>query len=803
MHNLVDENEFTCSSSFKSDSFSLSDVDSFNLENELDQELFSLQQLNESQTTHTKVHNVDSLELHVGKSFQEEEIGFSNSSHPNVSNLNNLSGFQYFQQSHHGIEKSLRSKQNFIFETNHNYKEKETNQDVDTYIPHLVEQIHDGRCYQSKKNPRTPDLLPSQSSIRQIPKIHQQEESISASIINDFQLDHLIIQTKKEAQTERLEQIKKGKKMKLDRDNFIMNRKKNLEKRKEIATRLQALIRGGCIRKKIQTLSCFCNIILKLMLQSIWNRFKFMHQTYRFHQHQCRRFFCVIILSHCLFQRKARLRLKEILMHQRITLSKIVSLLLRIIKRNTLLVWNDTVFKIKRIGKLTYYATLLQSKIRSQLCRLYVKELRYYSLKRKRVLLMVINREYLRALKQYTLDWKNVALNKVTKVLKNFYDACVRQEKKSEKAVRTQEKVTKQLTNSFYGKKSSLKGSKWSIIEEEQEHRIQANLWQTKLEIKPIEILQCHCKSYSKKPNNQKAESTCHNLKGITDQMLLGLRPLAGLKELDLNVEDIEDVSLLASKIGGGSSLISLSLNVNKISSSLSCFDSFLNLKILSLNDNCIFSLEGIQYLANLVELFVESNFLECLCPLGKDFRNTRLSLKTIKLGTNRVKKLPSSLGFSTPFIENICLYHNKIVSIPLSFLNNLNFVTCIDLGSNRLHNSEIIGEALSMAPSLQKVILSQNRLKSLPVPLILPMLNELWLSGNSIMNGSQWVCHKNVWLPCLKKLYLEDNCIANIDNLLFTIICPHLEELDLSFNELNRFEDILKSIIGLSFLFR
>ena len=92
--------------------------------------------------------------------------------------------------------------------------------------------------------------------------------------------------------------------------------------------------------------------------------------------------------------------------------------------------------------------------------------------------------------------------------------------------------------------------------------------------------------------------------------MLEGLGDLSELKELVLNVENIGDASELAS-LGVGPSLLSLSMNVNKLSPNLNCFSGFSTLKQLSLNDNYLSFNEGDndfaqRYLPELYEQEVE-----------------------------------------------------------------------------------------------------------------------------------------------------------------------------------------------------
>jgi hypothetical protein len=80
----------------------------------------------------------------------------------------------------------------------------------------------------------------------------------------------------------------------------------------------------------------------------------------------------------------------------------------------------------------------------------------------------------------------------------------------------------------------------------------------------------------------------------------------------------------------------------------------------------------------------------------------------------------------------------------------------------------------------LTVVTAPQNKLKAPPSPLHLPLLRDLWLSGNKISSLEAWVgwqgptCGANgdgvgasggisgMWLPSLHSLFLQDNAVTS-----------------------------------------
>lgn len=87
--------------------------------------------------------------------------------------------------------------------------------------------------------------------------------------------------------------------------------------------------------------------------------------------------------------------------------------------------------------------------------------------------------------------------------------------------------------------------------------------------------------------------------------------------------------------------------------------------------------------------------------------------------------------------LQKLELYHNRITTVHPRSLEGLVGLTHLDLGRNQLKTLD--GRGLENCPALSTLVLSQNQLREPPVPLRLPLLTELWLSGNQICSMGAW----------------------------------------------------------------
>lgn len=167
-------------------------------------------------------------------------------------------------------------------------------------------------------------------------------------------------------------------------------------------------------------------------------------------------------------------------------------------------------------------------------------------------------------------------------------------------------------------------------------------------------------------------------------------------------------------------------------------------------------SLQGLSGLPCLRELRLDINHLTSLHELKR-----LPALVELSANTNHIQELPEGfavglMSADDPFqdrmqsaptlvervvacggLQKLELYHNRITSIHPKALQGLDSLTHLDLGRNQLRT--LSGQGLESCPALSTLILSQNQLREPPFPICLPLLNELWLSGNQISTMGAW----------------------------------------------------------------
>ena len=135
--------------------------------------------------------------------------------------------------------------------------------------------------------------------------------------------------------------------------------------------------------------------------------------------------------------------------------------------------------------------------------------------------------------------------------------------------------------------------------------------------------------------------------------------------------------------------------------------------------------------------------------------------------------------------VEHLKFYRNQLTHIPEGAFDSLEFLRSIDLGRNMLRH--VPDEAFAQNKLLQSLVLYENDIADMPKNLNNALLKDVWLNGNAltdINNGS------SAWTPSLEKLYLHDNKIKSLSR--FTG-APFLKTVDLSFNSIETFEEIEK----------
>ena len=293
----------------------------------------------------------------------------------------------------------------------------------------------------------------------------------------------------------------------------------------------------------------------------------------------------------------------------------------------------------------------------------------------------------------------------------------------------------------------------------------------------------------------------------------------ATAEDIEAHDEILENLGLR----GNPSNIANLELGVEALKST-AFLQRFVNVKKLLLNVNKLSSLDGLQPLNKLEDLQVKDNALVDITALKKSKalkvlhldanQLTNISalkglneLTTLSVNANKLTSLQSLTRCHK--LQKLLLYHNQISDISVDSLKYLRSLTHLDLGRNKLEH--ISGEALSQCSLLQTLVLSQNKMLSVPTPLKLPQLKTLWLSGNLLENLSGWcpvVSRETndastggaglalsdfdwpMFCPMLEKLHLQDNRLQCLNSTAMLVL-PHVILLDVSFNSIATVENI------------
>jgi Leucine-rich repeat (LRR) protein len=254
------------------------------------------------------------------------------------------------------------------------------------------------------------------------------------------------------------------------------------------------------------------------------------------------------------------------------------------------------------------------------------------------------------------------------------------------------------------------------------------------------------------------------------------------LKDYFLNLNKLEQLKLSQNQI---------------LTIELGSFDAITKLKILDLKNNLIYELNNnlFRNLMSLKELILSKNKLESIKKL--DF-NGLSSLSLLDLSENQLKSLDENVFELMPQIESLILKSNQIHLWSNSFVyltnlkhlylstNNLVYLNITPVFSNflSLDLSENSLKKFFNLFSLKTVkYLNLSRANSKLVYDLLNIsfksnLEELDLSFNNLNNFNGFSS-----FPILKKLFLKETFLYNFE---FLENFPKLSELDLSNNNLN-----------------
>ena len=238
------------------------------------------------------------------------------------------------------------------------------------------------------------------------------------------------------------------------------------------------------------------------------------------------------------------------------------------------------------------------------------------------------------------------------------------------------------------------------------------------------------------------------------------------------------------------------------------------SLRHVSIKDNFLTTLDGLESLCNIEVLNLEGNALSNIFPIGEDdvvhktstykahaplclycnqqdvatclqdkidlkvvdcvnceklTSTTWPHLKALFLGFNKIDKV-SMLAKLCPNVEVLDLASNQLVTLGGCngvALLGLRQLRHLDVGQNKLKGDNL-WKGLMHCPMLMSLVASRNRLTNMPTHLGNVMLREIWLNGNAIRCLS---C--KAWLPNLQRLYLQDNLIDTLEPCWG---CPSLE---------------------------
>ena len=237
-------------------------------------------------------------------------------------------------------------------------------------------------------------------------------------------------------------------------------------------------------------------------------------------------------------------------------------------------------------------------------------------------------------------------------------------------------------------------------------------------------------------------------------------------------------------------------------------------IKVLSLKGNDLCSIEGIEEIACLEELYISENeiqnipesfcklehlrVLHCvgnnLLTLPEQIGNLK-ALENLQLDENVLTILPDSLTM-LPYLHNLDLNINKLSLLPQDF-GNLSNLTTLNLSDNHLSN---LPESFAMLKSITALDLSDNKLSYLPENCMFSnTLESLYVERNELQLLPYWI--NNV--PSCERISFRDNQIIskpfteefgdNNQSVIFLDITGnYIEELPSTIGGLNQL-DILK----------
>ncbi|XP_033220661.1 slit homolog 1 protein-like [Belonocnema kinseyi] len=270
----------------------------------------------------------------------------------------------------------------------------------------------------------------------------------------------------------------------------------------------------------------------------------------------------------------------------------------------------------------------------------------------------------------------------------------------------------------------------------------------------------------------QKVDLHCEKMKFIHKDNLIWMDlselGIKGFGESWYHLQNVAVISLSANEIENISKdllnelpvdVLEVMLDENKIKKLHSKVIKNKHIKLLNLSKNLIGEIEDRTFEHTKLEtLYLLLNRLENM----NFVRTLPSSLKTLNLGTNKFKSIPSGVFRSLSNLEELLLSKNQITTLQADVFSGLNSLKLLELWSNRISY---------IAPG------SFRNLRS---------LNSLYLSGNSIYFLSNGILEN---MEELTEIHLDENKIRKIRKGTFNQLCKSLTNLNIESNQLDSIE--------------
>jgi hypothetical protein len=284
----------------------------------------------------------------------------------------------------------------------------------------------------------------------------------------------------------------------------------------------------------------------------------------------------------------------------------------------------------------------------------------------------------------------------------------------------------------------------------------------------------------------------------LRNQLILS-QDVSYYKEINLNMSNVKELSLLANKIDSITpnlficllNLEKLCLENNKLTNlNANLFNGLVNLKELILDTNLINFVEEntFQPLINLVKLSLCDNKLSKIKV--KTF-NGLSSLKMLNLYSNKINTIEDDSFKCLIRLETLDISYNRLSKIKQTELNGLSGLENFDLTSNQIEHIEC-----RFLLNCRKLILNNNKLKSVQNVWLHAMtrLEVLDLKDNhiTVLNGKAFANLAN-----LKELNFVNNPLKLIDRKVFRDF--KRKNILKLFNE-NNFSEKIKRNIEINF---